>query len=154
MSGRIHHYQAACSWTGSTAAGYEAYPRNHSATAAPAEAQLQLSGDPAFRGDATKLNPEQLVVLAASSCQLLSFLAVAARARIDVRAYQDAAEAVMSEEVKPARFVSIALRPKITLAKGPTEERVRHLVHQAHKECYIANSLNFEVTVEPELTFV
>ena len=154
MSGRVHHYQAACSWTGTTAVGYEAYVRNHEGTAAPAQARLELSGDAAFRGDPSRLNPEQLVVLAASSCQLLSFLAVAARARIDVRSYQDAAEAVMSEEVTPARFVSITLRPKIALAKGPTEERVRHLVHVAHKECYVAASLNFEVAVEPELSFL
>src|SRR5262249_1070220 len=80
----IHRYTVTSAWQGSTAAGYEAYDRSHEAHAPPAEAKLRLSGDPAFRGDAARLNPEQLLVVAASSCQLLSFLAVAARARIDV----------------------------------------------------------------------
>jgi len=50
-----------------------------------------------------------LVVLAASSCQLLSFLAVAARARIDVVDYQDDAEGEMPEAVTPMRITRIVL---------------------------------------------
>ena len=66
-----------------------------------------MSADPAFRGDATRMNPEQLLVMAAASCQLLSFLAVAARARLDVVAYEDEAEAAMPEGDRPVRIVSI-----------------------------------------------
>src|SRR5579884_2221512 len=75
-----HRYQARCTWTGSTGTGYEVYDRRHLGEAPPATAALELASDPVFRGDPSRLNPEQLVVLAASSCQLLSFLAVAARA--------------------------------------------------------------------------
>src|SRR5207302_6235228 len=84
-----HRYTTTCTWSGSTAAGYEQYERDHTAAAPPAAARLELSGDPAFRGDPGRLNPEQLLVMAASSCQLLSFLAAAARARVDVIGYQD-----------------------------------------------------------------
>ena len=76
--GGAHRYSVRCHWSGSTAGGYEAYDRGHEASAPPAAAVLLLSADPGFRGDPGRLNPEQLVVLAASSCQLLSFLAVAA----------------------------------------------------------------------------
>jgi organic hydroperoxide reductase OsmC/OhrA len=114
---------------------------------------MTLSSDPAFRGDPTLLNPEQLVVLAASSCQLLSFLAVAARARLDVREYEDEAEAEMDEGDPPARITRITLRPRIVLAPGPTRERVEHLVDVAHRECFIANSLRSEMTIEPEIVF-
>jgi len=150
----MHVYRATCSWTGSTAAGYSAYSRAHTAAAEPAHAQLTLSSDPAFLGDATRLNPEQLVVLAASSCQLLSFLAVAARARLDVRDYRDDATATMREEPTPMRLAEIVLRPHIALARGPSEERVRHLVDVAHRECFVANSLSTPVRVEPTVTFL
>ena len=82
-----HTYRTELAWVGSTGVGYDAYDRAHRVDAAPAEAALDLSSDPAFRGDPARLNPEQLLVAAASSCQLLSFLAVAARARLDVVGY-------------------------------------------------------------------
>ena len=150
----VHHYRAVCSWSGSTAAGYQHYDRTHRGSAPPAEAELTLASDPAFCGDPRLLNPEQLVVLAAASCQLLSFLAVAARARLDVRDYRDDATATMPESEKPVRLAEIVLRPRITLAAGPSEERVRHLVEVAHRECFIANSLATPVRVEPMIAFV
>jgi organic hydroperoxide reductase OsmC/OhrA len=150
----VHRYAVACSWEGSTGQGYDRYSRTHSGSAPPAPATLRLSADRAFRGDPDLLNPEQLFVLAASSCQLLSFLAVAARARLDVRRYQDRAEAEMPEDDPPVRIARIWLRPRIELAAGPGEERVRRLVEQAHRECYIANSARTEIQVEPEIVFV
>ncbi|GAA1315823.1 OsmC family protein [Pseudonocardia xinjiangensis] len=150
----VHRYRALCSWSGSTAAGYDHYGRAHTGSAPPAGAELALSSDPAFRGDPALLNPEQLVVLAAASCQLLSFLAVAARARLDVRDYRDDATATMPEAQRPIRLAEIVLRPRIVLAAGPSEERVRHLVEVAHRECFIANSLATPVRVEPEIEFV
>jgi organic hydroperoxide reductase OsmC/OhrA len=147
-----HRYRVRCRWSGSTGVGYEGYPRAHEGEAEPAETTLALSSDPAFRGDPARLNPEQLVVLAASSCQLLSFLAVAARARIDVVGYEDEGEGEMPEDDPPARITRIVLRPRITVAPGPTEERIRHLVEVAHRECFIANSLRTEIVVEPTIT--
>jgi organic hydroperoxide reductase OsmC/OhrA len=82
----VHSYNTRLEWSGSTAGGYEDYPRAHTLTAPPASATLQLSSDAAFAGDPDRLNPEQLVVAAASSCQLLEFLAIAAKARIEVLA--------------------------------------------------------------------
>ena len=148
-SHRTHVYKVRCQWSGSTAAGYDAYDREHTAVAAPASPRLSLSADPAFRGDPDLLNPEQLLLMAAASCQLLSFLAVAARARVEVLAYEDEAEGVMPEDDPPTRITSIWLRPTIRVAAGVSEDRVRHLAEVAHRECYIANSLRTEVHVEP-----
>jgi organic hydroperoxide reductase OsmC/OhrA len=150
----VHRYQARCRWSGSTAVGYDAYSRAHQGSTPPAERSLELSSDPSFRGDPARMNPEQLVVLAASSCQLLSFLAVASRARLDVREYDDDASALMPEQDLPVRLTEIKLRPRIVLKRGPSEERVRHLVEVAHRECYIASSLKSDVTVEPQIEFV
>ncbi|MCB1003799.1 MAG: OsmC family protein [Acidimicrobiales bacterium] len=149
-----HRYRTRLSWSGSTGLGYDRYDRTHEATAPPARAALTLASDPAFRGDPDLLNPEQLVVLAASSCQLLSFLAVAARARLDVRSYDDEAEATMPEDDPPLRLTTITLRPRVALGPGPTEERVRHLLEVAHRECFIANSLRSEIVLEPEITIL
>ncbi len=146
---RVHRYGVRCHWSGSTGAGYENYSRAHTAEVPPAAIGLALSSDPAFRGDATRVNPEQLVVLAAASCQLLSFLAVAARARIHVVRYEERGEGTMVEGDAPARLTSIVLRPAIWVAPGTSEARVLHLVEVAHRECFVANSLRTEVRVEP-----
>lgn len=143
MAGHAHHYATRVAWSGSTGAGYEHYDRTHSASYG-----LTLSSDPAFRGDPSLPNPEELVVLAASSCQLLSFLAVAARARIDVVAYEDEAEAVMPEDDPPMRITRIVLRPRVTVVGDVADSRLDHLAEVAHRECFIANSLRTEVVVE------
>jgi organic hydroperoxide reductase OsmC/OhrA len=143
-----HRYEVRCDWSGSTGVGYEEYSRAHTASAPPALPDLRLSSDPHFRGDPSLLNPEQLVVLAAASCQLLSFLAVAARAKIDVLGYVDDGVGVMAQDDPPMRLTSISLRPTIRVARGTSEDRVKHLVEVAHRECYVANSLRTQVDIE------
>jgi organic hydroperoxide reductase OsmC/OhrA len=147
-----HRYRARCQWSGSTSGGYDGYDRAHAAVAPPSRVELALSADEAFGGDPRLLNPEQLVVLAVASCQLLSFLAVAARARVDVLAYDDDAEGVMPESDLPMRLTSIILRPTIRVAPGPTADRLVHLAEVAHRECFVANSLHTSIEVHP--TFV
>lgn len=151
---KTHDYRTSLSWSGSTGVGYENYGRTHRAAAHPSDASLTLTSDPAFRGDPQHLNPEQLIVMAASSCQLLSFLAVAARARINVVAYSDDARGEMPENAQPMRITRIALKPRISVRRGPSEEQVRHFCEVAHRECFIASSLKSEITVEPQITFV
>lgn len=144
-----HRYATALDWSGSTGAGYEAYDRTHVLEVSGVE--LCASADVAFRGDASLPNPEELLLAAASSCQLLSFLAVAARARIDVVAYRDAAEAVMDEADRPLRVGRIVLRPTVTVRGDVDESRVRHLLEVAHRECFIARSLTSEMRLEPTI---
>lgn len=144
-----HSYATTLTWSGSTGAGYRDYSRDHAVGAAPAEQVLGLSADPAFRGSAHLLNPEQLVVAAASSCQLLSFLAVAARAGLDVVDYTDDATAVMDLAADPPRLTSIDLHPVVTVAGDP--ESAERLLAEAHEQCYIANSLRTPVTLHPRV---
>lgn len=146
-----HTYLARVEWTGSTGAGYRAYPRAHTAWTPPATEGFDLSADPHFRGDADLPNPEQLLVLAASSCQLLSFLAVATRARLDVVAYEDDAVGEMPSEVTPQRITRITLRPVVTVAGLVESGLVERMLHEGHEQCYIANSLTTEVVLEPTI---
>ena len=137
-------YAARVHWSGSTGLGWDGYDRTHTASAPPAEGQIAMTTGES-KGDPRLSNPEQLVVMAASSCQLLWFLDLAAKARIDVVEYSDEAEGEMPE----SRLTRIVLRPRIVVASEASEDRVRRLVELAHHECNIANSLIAEVVVEP-----
>lgn len=150
----VHRYRSVVTWQGSTAEGYRAYDRNHQVTCPPAATALDLSADPSFMGSPDQLNPEQLLVAAAASCQLLSLLAVAAKARLDVVGYHDQGDAVMDADDGTMRITRIDLHPTITLAGSvdarPSDERLVHLVDVAHRQCFIANSLTCQVHVHPE----
>jgi organic hydroperoxide reductase OsmC/OhrA/MOSC domain-containing protein YiiM len=150
VTSSTHRYEARCRWTGSTGLGFEGYDRAHLAVAPPAEQELTLTTGEA-RGDPRQLNPEQLLVMAASSCQLLWFLHLAAKARIDVVEYEDEAVGLMPGDEHPVRVTRIDLRPRIVVRGGASEDAVRRLCQLAHERCYIANSLRSEVTVEPRL---
>jgi organic hydroperoxide reductase OsmC/OhrA len=147
-----HLYHARTHWTGDTGLGWEDYDRAHSASAPPATPELTVTTGES-KGDPAQLNPEQLMLMAASSCQLLWFLHLASKARVEVIEYEDEAEAEMPEDDPPVRITRIVLRPRIAVRPGPSEERVRHLVELAHGECYIANSLNSDVVIEPRVEF-
>lgn len=143
-----HRYETRLRWSGSTGAGWDSYAREHSASAPPATQEVRLTTGEAH-GDPTVLNPEQLLVMSASSCQMLWFLHLAAKARIDVVEYRDEASGEIPEDEQPTRVTRIVLRPRIVLAAEASEERVRRLVATAHEHCYIANSLTSEVEIEP-----
>ena len=116
--------------------------------APPAEQEVRVTTGES-KGDPAILNPEQLLLMAASSCQMLWFLHLAAKARIDVVAYDDEAVALMPEDVEPVRITEITLRPRISVTGDPSEERIHRLVHTAHGYCFVANSLNSAMSIEP-----
>lgn len=147
-----HVFATQLTWEGSTADGYRAYPRDHVGVTLPPTQELALSADSAFRGSDDRLNPEQLLLMAASSCQMLSFLAVAARNGVTVLCYTDDSEGWMDMGDKPQRLGTILLNPTITVAEGTDPDEVVRMSHQAHEECFIANSLNS--TIELDITVV
>lgn len=141
-------YETRVRWTGSTGLGWEHYDRTHVATAPGAEQAVRVTTGES-KGDPTILNPEQLVLMAASSCQMLWFLHLAAKARIDVVEYEDSATALMPTDEQPVRITEITLRPRIVVSGEPSEERVHKLAHTAHEHCFVANSLNAQMTLQP-----
>jgi organic hydroperoxide reductase OsmC/OhrA len=133
-------YETQVRWTGSTGLGWDHYDRTHSASA---------TGE--SKGDPSLLNPELLLLMAASSCQMLWFLHLAAKARVDVVEYRDDAIALMPTDQEPVRISEIELRPHIAVAGEASEERIRKLVDTAHEHCFVANSLTSELTLHPTL---
>ena len=100
--------------------------------------------------DPAAVDPEEALVAAASSCHMLAFLWVAHKAGFEVESYRDDAEGTMSE-VAPGRMgvTRIVLRPRIVFAgRAPTAGELAHLHHEAHEQCFIANSLKSEIVVE------
>jgi organic hydroperoxide reductase OsmC/OhrA len=110
-----------------------------------AEQRLGGSTAPERGGDPAKADPEQLLVAAASACHMLWFLDFSRRERIRVTSYDDEAEGLMDDR----RFVRIVLRPAIEFEGDPDAETVARLHERSHEACYIANSLNCPVEVEP-----
>lgn len=143
-----HTYESRLRWSGSTGAGWEHYDREHTVLAPPAQQELRVTTGEA-KGDPAVLNPEQLVVMAASSCQMLWFLHLAAKARIDVVAYEDNALGLMPTDEEPVRITEIALRPRIVVDGDASEGRIRKLMDTAHEHCNIANSLRSDMSIKP-----
>ena len=98
-----------------------------------------------FRGDASRHNPEQLLLAALATCHMLSYLALCAREQLAVTAYSDSATATMTEEGGAGRFVTASLHPVVTIDDDRLDLAME-LHHLAHEQCFIANSVNFPVT--------
>ncbi len=152
MTGREHRYQTTVRWTGNRGQGtasYRAYGREHTVEVF-GKSPIEGSSDPAFRGDPARYNPEELLVAAASACHMLMYLHLCADAGVVVTGYEDGAAGVMVEDADGGgRFRSIVLRPRITLAAGSDRERARTLHADAHRLCFIANSLSVPIACEP-----
>ena len=143
-----NRYETRARWTGSTGVGWDHYDRAHIGTAPGATQEVRLTTGES-KGDPSILNPEQLLLMAASSCQMLWFLHLAAKARIDVVEYDDSAVALMPTDQEPVRITEITLRPRIVVTGDASEERIGKLVQMAHEHCFVANTLNSEMTLQP-----
>jgi organic hydroperoxide reductase OsmC/OhrA len=152
---REHHYRTMVRWTGdagSGTSGYTAYRRDH-VIDAPAKPAILGSSDPAFRGDASRWNPEELLVAALSACHQLWYLHLCSDAGIIVRGYEDRAEGLMLEDAEgQGKFARVVLRPVVVLDAGSDPERAAALHHRAHERCFIARSVAWPVDCEPRIT--
>lgn len=154
MSGKTHTFTCTMTWTGNTGQGtsaYTAYTRSH-VYSAPGKPDLPGSSDPAFRGDTGRYNPEELLVASLSGCHMLWYLHLCAEAGVVVTAYVDEPVGSMADAAKGRGFNQVILRPHVSLAKGSNVEKAQALHAAAHAKCNIANSVNFPVTCEPEIT--
>jgi organic hydroperoxide reductase OsmC/OhrA len=126
---------------------YNEYPRNHALGFKNGQETMIASSSPVYKGDATKADPEDMLVAALSSCHMLSFLAIASKKRLTVTSYQDDAVGFLEDEGGKLWMTRVILRPKVTI--DADSETLAHIHHLAHEACFIANSVKTEVTVEP-----
>ena len=149
-----HHYAVEVRWTGNLGEGtssYKSYARTHDILSGQ-KPTISGSSDPAFRGDADRWNPEDLMVAAVSACHELWYLHLCAVAGVTVVAYVDRAEGTMIEDAaRGGYFSGVTLRPEVTVTADSDTEKAAALHHDAHEKCYIANSVNFPIACEPSI---
>lgn len=147
----MHEYRATTNWQRTSQDfTYDTYNRAHEVTFGGGEA-VPWSAAPEFKGDALRVNPEEAFVASISTCHLLTFLALAARKRFVVDTYVDAASGVMERNSKGRYWVSrVTLRPKVTFSgeRQPSPDEISALHDAAHDNCFIANSVTSEISVE------
>ena len=151
-----HEYRATIAWKRDSSEPFtdNKYGRGHTwafdggvtvpASSSPLSVRLPYSRE-------DTVDPEEALVAAISSCHMLTFLYVAARAGFVVDAYEDDALGVMTKNERGKLFVSkTTLRPRIVFsgAKQPSAAELDDLHHRAHEDCYIANSVLAEIVIE------
>ncbi len=151
----MHQYQAHILWQrGDQTFTDNLYSRAHEwqfdggltvpASSSPLSVPLPMSV-------AANVDPEEALVVAASSCHMLFFLWLAARQGFTVDQYTDNAVGIMEKDARGKIAITrITLRPEISFSGDvqPSSEQLASLHHQSHKDCYIANSLRAEITIE------
>jgi len=151
---RTHRYAPRLRWTGDLGAGtatFRGYARAHEVLA-DGKPPIAGSSDPAFRGDAARWNPEELLVASLSQCHMLWYLHLCADAGVVVTGYEDSPVGVMEEDADGGgRFVEVVLRPKVVVAKAGMAEPAGVLHDGAHAKCFIASSVAFPVRHEPSV---
>jgi len=149
-----HTYEVSVEWTGNRGEGtssYRAYGRDHT-IGAGAKPPIPGSSDLAFRGDAARWSPEDLLVAALSACHKLWYLHLCSVNGIAVLTYRDEAVGTMVEDAATGgRFTRVVLRPRVTVRPGDDTELATRLHHDAHTKCFVANSVNFPVEHEPTI---
>ena len=152
-----HHYETTIRWTGNQGTGtsaYRAYGRNYEISAA-GKPVVPASSDPSFNGDPGRYNPEDLLVASLSGCHMLWYLHLCAVNKVVVLEYEDNATGTMEETAHGGgHFVEVTLRPTITLTAQSDGDAARRLHHDAHEKCFVANSVNFPVRIEPKFRTV
>ena len=129
---------------------YEGYSRDHDMVFKDGRIVMAASAAPSFRGDAARVDPEEAFVAALASCHILSFLAICARGRIAVDAYEDAAIGYLEKGENGKLWMArVVLRPRVRFGPGCdiSAKMLAGIHRDAHEDCFIARSVNTNVTV-------
>ncbi|NVJ25508.1 OsmC family protein [Myxococcus sp. AM011] len=134
-------------WQGSTAGEYS----RDAVAGTEGKPDLLVSSGTNYGGSDARWNPEDLLGASVAQCHLLTFLALAKKVRLDVRSYDDQVTVFVDAVEKVKRVSKVRLAPLIRVAPGTDVEKVREMFVKAHKYCFIAQSLNAEVVMEPTI---
>ena len=152
---REHRYALRSVWTGNRGTGTSGY-RDYDRTvrvAVDGKAVLEASADKPFRGDPAKWNPEDLLLAALSECHLLSYLHACVEAGVVVESYSDEATGLMTEDGRGGgAFTEVVLHPRVVVAEASMIPAAQAAHAQAHDWCFIANSVNFPVRHDAEVS--
>ena len=146
---KTHRYNTVVQWNadGEGTKNYRSYSRDHS-IAVDGKTAILASSDPAFRGDPSRYNPEELLVASLSACHMLWYLHLCAVNGVIVLDYYDAAVGTMEENADGSgQFSRVELHPVVTVSSESDTYAAQPLHQRAHEFCFIARSVNFPVVV-------
>lgn len=147
-----HHYTTQITWTGNKGtgtSGYTEYERSHTIQAEN-KVLIEASSDAPFRGDKSLYNPEDLFLSSIASCHMLWYLHLCADNGIIVKSYMDNPHGIMQTFANGSgNFSEITLHPVVEVTEASMVEIAIDLHHSAHQMCFLANSVNFEIFIEP-----
>lgn len=148
-----HRYEMTVRWTGNTGTGttdYRGYRRDHEIQG-DGKPTLPASSDPAFRGDASRWNPEELLVASLAQCHMLWYLHLCAEGGVVVTNYVDTPVGTMAMDATGGggQFTDVILRPAVTVANPSMADKAMALHDEINAICFIARSVNFPVRHEP-----
>jgi organic hydroperoxide reductase OsmC/OhrA len=149
---KTHQYKATIKWTGNKGSGtshYQAYERDYLISIDSKE-NIVGSSDPAFLGDKTKHNPEELLVSSLSACHMLWYLHLCSQEGIVVTDYMDNVTGIMKEtDNGSGHFTELTLEPAVTVTEPEMIAKAIELHKKANELCFIANSVRFPVFHSP-----
>jgi organic hydroperoxide reductase OsmC/OhrA len=149
-----HRYTLGLEWTGNTGPGtttYHSYERSYRVLV-PGKPELLGSSDPAFRGDRSRYNPEELFLSALSACHMLWYLHLCADRGVIITSYSDRPEGLMTETPEGGgRFTAVTLFPQVRVTEESMIAPALELHREANRLCFIANSCNFPVSHQAEV---
>lgn len=121
----------------------------------PGKHDVAGSAPAVYGGDPSRYNPEELLLMSLSECHMLTYLAVAAKKRMTIIAYEDRATGTLGigphGNAGKMSMQEVVLRPKVTVAKGTDLAEAMAIHDKAHANCFMANSMNFPVRHEAEI---
>jgi organic hydroperoxide reductase OsmC/OhrA len=117
-------------------------------------ASSAVSSVPLPWSDPAAVDPEEMFIASLSSCHLLWFLDLAARAGLVVDRYVDEAVGTLAKDPRGRISMTVVtLRPQVSFggSRQPSAQEHAALHHEAHERCFIANSVLTEVRCDPLL---
>jgi organic hydroperoxide reductase OsmC/OhrA len=112
---------------------------------------LDVSSPPEFKGIAGRWTPEDMFVASAEICLMSTFLSVGGRKKIPLVSYKSEAEGMLEFVDGKYRFTKIRIAPEIKVEKEWTCHQVEEVLHEAHVNCLIANSMSTLVEIKPTI---
>lgn len=142
MAEQVHQYDATVVWT-----------ENKQGTLATLKrSPITIGVPPEFGGPEEAWSPEQLCVGAVNACVMATFITIAANSKLVFRQYSATATGTLEKvEGRGPVITRIVVKPRVVVGPEVDRGRVERILKMAEKNCYISNSLQSEVTLEPEI---
>ncbi len=157
MPAQTHEYTPTLTWVrdnpGAPIEPYNDYSRTYTVEFPEPAGKPTITGSasPLFKGDPSLHDPEELLCASAAACHMLSYLAMCSKFKLPIVSYTDSVSATLELAMTGGRFTQMTLRPRCVFASGADADKARELHHKAHEICFIANSVNFPITIEAQI---